>query len=233
VPTDNETDKELVEVSLGWPTDGIESHMTMRKLSLILVALLVLGSAVVLPAAAAAAPEAEAHGHGEGGVNPFSGDLGNALWTLIIFLLLLFVLGKYAWGPILQGLQGREQFIRDSLEQAKVQRDEATELLKQYEAKLASARDEVDSIMEEARRDADVLRQREEERAKEEADRMLARARREIEIATDTAIKDLYSRASRLAVDAASRIVQRELKPEDHERLIADSIASLEKMDQN
>lgn len=186
---------------------------------------------LILLAAAAYAGEPEAAGHGGGASNLFAGDLGNAVWTLVIFIALLWVLGRYAWDPILRGLQGREQFIRSALEEAKRDRDEAKGRLAEYEAKLASARAEVDAILDEARRDADQLRQREEQRARGEAEQIIARARREIEVATETAVKDLYSRASRLATAAAGRILKREVKPEDHERLIAESIEAIDRMD--
>lgn len=167
------------------------------------------------------------HGGGEGGL--FSGDLGNAIWTLGIFLIVLFVLGKFAWGPLLSGLQSREKFIREALDDAKQEREEAQRKLAEYEARLAEARGEVDAIMDEARRDADVVRQREEERARQEYDQMIGRAKREIEIAQETAVKDLYSRAAQLATAAATAVLEREIRPEDHERLIADSIAALDR----
>lgn len=219
-------------------------------LSLVLVALVLALPALAAPQEGHAAPEEEAsaseaghgepeaghgaseEGHGEGASpNPFAGDVGNAVWTLLIFFVLLFVLGKYAWGPVLEGLQSRERFIRESLEEARQNRDEARARLEEYEAKLASARAEVDEIMAEARRDAEALRKREEERARGEAEKTLERARREIQIATDTAVKEIYERATKLSVDAASRILGREISASDHERLIAESIDSLEKMD--
>ena len=92
----------------------------------------------LLAAAGAAAGQPEAAAHGEGGaISPFAGDFGNALWTLVVFAVLLWVLGRYAWGPVLRGLQGREQFIRAALEEAKRDRDQAEERLKEYAAKLA------------------------------------------------------------------------------------------------
>jgi F-type H+-transporting ATPase subunit b len=186
-----------------------------------------LTAALALPAWATT-PE---QGHGaEGAGGPFSGDLGSSLWTLVIFAVLLWVLGKYAWGPVLSGLQSRERFISDSLEQAQASRDQAEARLAEYEKRLAAARGEVETIMAEARRDAEALRHREEERAREEADRLLVRARREIDIATETAVKELYSRATRIATEAASRIIQRELRPEDHERLVADAVAAIERL---
>lgn len=173
--------------------------------------------------------EDQGDGHGaEGSGNVFAGNLGNAIWTLVIFLALLYVLGKFAWGPLLQGLQGREQFIRESLQQAKTERDEAHALLEKYEARLAEARGEVEEILDEARRDASVVRQREDQKAREEAEKMIARAKREIDIATETAVKDLYARASRLSVEVARKILQRELQPEDHARLIDDAVRSFE-----
>jgi F-type H+-transporting ATPase subunit b len=174
------------------------------------------------------APVAAQEGGGEAAANnPFAGDLGNAIWTGIIFILVLVVLGKYAWGPILRNLQARESFILESLEKAKHDRDEAEGRLRQYEEKLASARAEASSIVDEGRRDADVVKRRIEEDAHKEADRMIERARREIQIATDTATKELYSLSARLATDMATRIVGKELGPQDHERLIAESIAAI------
>lgn len=182
-----------------------------------------------LPGIVLASPEAAAAAQN----SPFAGDFGTALWTLVIFGAVLWVLSKYAWGPILDALQGREQFIRDSLEQAKRQRDEAEQRLKEYEEKLAAARTETAAILDEARRDAEALKVREGDRTKAEADKLLDRAKREIEIAKDTAIKDLYSRAAVLATSAAARILEREISPSDHERLIADSIAAIEQMKTN
>ena len=166
--------------------------------------------------------------HGGGGPNLFSGDLGNAVWTVVIFGTVLFVLGKFAWGPIINGLKQREDFIRESLTKAKADREAAEAQLKAYEERLNQARSEATKIVEEGRRDAEVVKARIEQQAKDEADKMIERAKREIGIAKDTAVKDLYSLASRLATDAASRIIRAELKPQDHERLIAESIARIE-----
>lgn len=182
-------------------------------------------AAAAAPVVAFAAEAAEEHG---GGWNPLQGDFGNFFWTVVVLLVVFWVLSKYAWGPVLSGLQGREEFIRRSLDQARGERDEAHRLLGEYEAKLASAREEIDAMIEEARRDAAALREREETASKAEAKQILDRARREIELARDTAVADLYQRATDLATLAAGRILERELQPADHERLIAESIAAVE-----
>lgn len=160
--------------------------------------------------------------------NLFAGNLGNAVWTLVIFGAVLFVLGKYAWGPIIKGLKEREDFIRDSLSKAKTEREAAEAQLKAYEDRLTTARSEATAIVEEGRRDAEAVKAKIEQQAKVEADKMIERAKREIEIATNTAIKDLYSRAGALATEAASRIIRQELSATDHQRLITDAIARLE-----
>jgi F-type H+-transporting ATPase subunit b len=184
-----------------------------------LIALFTLALAV--PALAA---ESAAEGHGQPGL--FSGNIGNAIWTLVIFGLVVFVLGKFAWGPILNTLQARESFIRESLETAKRDRDEAEARLKEYEARLAQARTEASAIVEEGRRDAVVVKQRIEADARVEAEKLLERAKREIQIATETATKELYQLSARQAIEMAARVIGRELTPQDHERLISGLLES-------
>lgn len=170
----------------------------------------------------------------EGGEsNLFAGDIGNAVWTLVIFLLVIVVLGKFAWGPLLSGLQQREEFIRRSLQEAKEDREAAEARLQEYEEKLTGAGVEASAIIEQGKNEGDKLRAGIEEKARDEADNMVERARREIDLAKQTAIKELYATSSELATEIASRIVQRELNPEDHEKLISDSIKELGNLDRN
>lgn len=182
--------------------------------------------AALFTLALAAPAFAQEHGGGEN--NLFAGDIGNAIWTLVIFLLVVFVLGKFAWGPILNTLQTRENFIHEALAKAKRDRDEAEGRLREYEARLAAARGEATAIVEEGRRDAEAVKRRIEADAKAEADKMIERAKREIQIATDTATQDLYRLSARLATDLAARVLGRELTPQDHERLIAEAIDGLD-----
>ncbi len=160
----------------------------------------------------------------EGEPSLFAGDLGNSFWTVLIFVLVLIVLGKFAWGPILSTLQARESFIHEALAKAKHDRDEAEARLKQYEERLAGARGEATAIVEEGRRDAEAVKHKIEAAAKAEADKMIDRARREIQIATVTATRELYDLSARLATDMAARVIGRELSAKDHERLIAEAI---------
>ncbi len=170
---------------------------------------------------------------GGGEVNLFAGDIGNAIWTLVIFLLVIFVLGKFAWGPLLNALQQREQFIRTSLQEAKDDREAAEARLQEYEAKLQEATAEATKIVEKGRREADNAKTRIEETARTEADKMLERARREIDLAKQSAIKDLYATSAELATDIAGKVLKRELSAQDHERLIQESIEELNRQDRN
>jgi F-type H+-transporting ATPase subunit b len=182
-----------------------------------------------VPPAAALASAGE-----EGGkANPFAGDIGNALWTMVIFVIVLVVLGKFAWGPILAALQKREDFIRDSLAQAKQDRQEAERKLKEYTTQIEAARTEASAIVDEGRRDAEVLKRKLEEVAKAEAQATIERAKREIGIAKETAVKELYGLSGKLATEVASRIIRKELNPKEHERLIAEAIDDLEKAGRN
>ncbi|MEK6799313.1 MAG: F0F1 ATP synthase subunit B [Planctomycetota bacterium] len=160
--------------------------------------------------------------------NLFTGDLGNVIWSLLTFGVVLLVLGKFAWKPILAALQKREEFIRDSLAQARRERENAERTLKEYADKLAAARAEASAIVDEGRRDAEVVKTRIEDHAKGEAQAMLDRAKREIGIAKDTAVKELYTLSAKLATLAAGKILRRELSAQEHERLIAESVAELE-----
>lgn len=164
--------------------------------------------------------------HGEK-VSPFQGNLGNAIWTLLIFGLVLGVLARYAWGPLLAALQNREKFIRDSLESARRDREACELRLKEYEERLAKAREEASAIVEEGRRDAEAAKRRIEEEARRSADTLVERARRDIGIARDSALKELYEQSAQLAMSMAASVLKRQVTPEDQQRLIHDALDDL------
>jgi F-type H+-transporting ATPase subunit b len=215
--------------------------MARRTASLALLALMTLALAggTVLAAAAAppelehAAPGQEAAGHAESESNLFAGDLGNAIWTLVIFLLAVFLLGRFAWGPLLSTLQERERFIRDSLAQAKADREAAEARLAEYTHKLEEARAEATEIVDEGRRDGEVVKAKIEGEARAEATKLIERAKREIDVAKKTAIRELYATSARLATEVAARLIKREVKAADHERLIGEAIDDLGRQDLN
>lgn len=169
-------------------------------------------------------------GHGSGSPSLFAGDLGNLIWTLVIFVLVLVVLGKFAWGPILKVLQTREEFIRDSLTKAKEEREESHRALADYMAQIEKAKDEATAIVDEGRRDAEEMRKRIQAEAKAEAQAIAERAKRDIGLARDHAVKQLHDEVIVLAASVAGKMIRREVNAEEHKSLLDESLAELGRM---
>ncbi|MBL8879663.1 MAG: F0F1 ATP synthase subunit B [Phycisphaerales bacterium] len=156
--------------------------------------------------------------------NIFAGDLGNVIWTTVTFALVVIILGRFAWPALVSGLAQRERTIRESLEHARVERQKAEALLRDYTAKIERARVEATAIVDEGKRDAEAVRRRIQEETRKEADETIARAKREIQLAKDSAVKDLYDQTAELAVRVAGGIIRKELRADDHRGLVAESL---------
>lgn len=189
-----------------------------------------LGAAAALwPALTLAAAEQGAeHGaeHGET-QSLFAGDFGNVFWTVLIFVGLLWVLGKYAWRPMLEALSRREQFIRQTVESARKERSEAERMLAEYRSLMAKSKAEAQAILEQGRQDAEAARQRLHAQAQGESEQMIQRARQEITLSKQSALQDLQNVAADLSVSVASKIIQRNLSPADQQRLVEESLKQL------
>jgi F-type H+-transporting ATPase subunit b len=193
---------------------------------------------------AAAAPEQHnggGHGaktaphddHGAGGdhaaPNPiFAPALDLAIWTLVVFLLLLFVLRKFAWGPILQGLNKREEHIRLAVEEAKLARAETEKVRTEFKAEMEKAYAEIPRMMEEARRDAANLRDEMKSKATAEIQADRDRLRREIDTAKDQALSEIWSQAAQLATLISAKAIGRTLTDEDQRRLNEEALSQIE-----
>jgi len=181
------------------------------------------------PAEAASAEGHEAaEGHLGGPSKPagpesFQTDL--AIYSGIVFLLLLAILWKFAWAPIMAGLQKREQRIAESIAAAERANQEAKLLLGEYDRKLAGASEQVRLMMEEARKEAEQTKIEIVAEAKEAAKLEFERSKRDLQRATDQALKELSERATNLAVDLASKIVREKLNHQDHARLVQEAMA--------
>lgn len=176
-------------------------------------------------AAAAHNPYDRSHANSDENLESFTEikrDL--ALWTLVVFLLLLAILWKFAWGPISEALVQREQRIADDMAAARAQNEQAKELLHEHEIKLASAADEVRKMLDQARREADAQKQSIIDEAQQAAASEKDRAVREIGAAKNEALRDLADKSVGTAVDLAGRIVGRQLNQSDHENLIKDAL---------
>jgi F-type H+-transporting ATPase subunit b len=154
----------------------------------------------------------------------FKTDL--ALWTAVVFLLLLAILWKFAWGPLADGLDKREKHIADQIAQANEANQKAKDLLAGYEKKLADSQNEVRAILEKGRRDAEQVGRTMIEKAKADAKAEGERALKQIDAATAGAIKELADRSATMAVELAGKIVHAKLNPKDHAKLIEQSVAA-------
>jgi len=154
----------------------------------------------------------------------FRGDL--ALWTLVVFLVVLAILSKFAWRPIVEGLQKREDEITGQIAEAQRKNDEARQILAEYEKKLADAAAEVRGLIEQGRRDAETVGRQLLDKAREEAGIEHQRALQRIETATSVALKELAEKSATLAVELAGKIVGTQLRPADHSRLIDQAVTA-------
>lgn len=152
-------------------------------------------------------------------------DLG--IWTLVVFLLLLFILGKYAWTPMLEGLAKREITIAAAVEDAKKARDEAALLRNQIAGERQKAQDEIRAMFDQARKNAEQLS--EERRAKDVAEIQLERERlqREINIAKEQALKEMWTQSAQLAFLISSKAIGRQLNESDHRSLVDEALGEM------
>jgi F-type H+-transporting ATPase subunit b len=152
--------------------------------------------------------------------NPVVPEADLGIWALVIFVGLLLILRKFAWGPMVEGLQKREQSIRSAVDEAKSAREETETLRIKFKKEMDEAFAKIPLMMEEARRNAEKMAQ--ELRTKAEAD-ILAdreRLRREIEMAKDQLIQDMFNQTAQMATLIASNVLARSLTPEDHQRML-------------
>jgi len=155
-----------------------------------------------------------------GGAALFDINVGLSAWTLVVFVGLLFILGKYAWGPILSAVEAREEGIKSALEEASERNSEAAKLLEEHREQLADARRQSSELIAEARTAGDQVRQEIEEKARSDAQAILERARSEIEKEKNAAVETLRKESVHLALAAASRLMEENLDQEKDRALV-------------
>ncbi len=170
----------------------------------------------------------EDHGGGGGGLFDVNW-LGLMFWTWLIFIILLLVLKKWAWGPILGALDARERRIQDALDSAASERDEAKTLLEEQRQALVETRDQAQQILADNRKAAERLRGQMLDEARKEKDRIVAGARDEIRHERDQALDALRREAVDLSIQAAGRVLHKNLDSAENRRLVDEYIDSLAK----
>ncbi|MGB8932658.1 MAG: F0F1 ATP synthase subunit B [Anaeromyxobacteraceae bacterium] len=154
---------------------------------------------------------------------------GLTLWTAITFLVLVVVLSKFAWGPIVKMLAERERTIREALEQAKKERLEAEKLLIEQKATFAQAQREAADLAKKNQQEVEALRQELTAKAKKEAEELVASARRQIVEEKSKAIVELKSFVADLAIEAAGKLVKANLDDKAQRQLVQEYLEQLPK----
>lgn len=155
-------------------------------------------------------------------------DPGLFFWTIAVFLTLLFLLKKFAWGPLLAALDERQAGIRKSLDDADTARRELAEVQAKASALIGQARTEADAILSEARTDGARIRQELRETAQKEAETITRNAQQQIQLERDRAVSEIRQQAVELSVMIASKLIRRNLTREDNEALIEDALQQVD-----
>jgi F-type H+-transporting ATPase subunit b len=163
------------------------------------------------------------------GANPLiSVTPGLMIWTIVCFLITLYVLKRFAFGPIQKMIDERREQIRQSIEAADAARDEARKLLEEHKQLIAQARGEAEAILTEARRTGDSMEQRMREETETERQRRLEETRKEIAAETARALVQIRTEVAELTLEAASRVVGRSLSADQDRELIAEAVGALD-----
>jgi F-type H+-transporting ATPase subunit b len=164
-------------------------------------------------------------GESDGGL--ISMHAGTILWTIFIFVILLIVLGKFAWKPIIKALKQREERIRESLEKADKVAADSEKAMAEQKAELEKQRREMTEAMQRTREEAEKSAQELLSKAKQEAADTAEQARRRVEEERKRAVEQIRAEAVDIALQAASHLLERTLDSDDHRKIVDQYLAEL------
>ncbi|MHC5212486.1 MAG: F0F1 ATP synthase subunit B [Planctomycetota bacterium] len=168
-----------------------------------------------------------------GGFNPLAYDPAAMILTLVTFFGLLFILAKFAWGPILKAVEAREGRIEGAIRQAELDRAEAAKLMEDYKQTIANVQAESAALREKGQQEAEAVRRDLLAKAGAEAAEIAGKARREIELARSQALQDIRREAVTLGLAVAGRVVGRDLDGNDQRRLAEEVVGNLSAVEGN
>ncbi len=155
-------------------------------------------------------------------------DPGLFIWTILTFLVLLGLLAKFAWRPLLQALETRQESIRKSLDDARLAKQELERLQHESAEIIRQGRIEAEAIITRSRADSERLREEMRQKARSEAEGIVKNAERQIQLETARALQQIRREAVDLSVMIASKLIQRNLTKEDNEKLIEEALKQIE-----
>lgn len=168
--------------------------------------------------------------HGGASKNPFKpsyNPLDLTLWSIVVFLLMLGILWKFAWKPILTGLQQREATIAEAVELAERTRREAMEQAEKLQAQMRASAGEVAAMIDAGRRDAQAVKEKLLADAKAEIQHERDRLLREVESSKDQALQEIWKLSVGLAASMSAKAIGRAVTDDDHRRFLDESLAEL------
>jgi F-type H+-transporting ATPase subunit b len=151
-------------------------------------------------------------------------DPGLFIWTIAVFLVLLTLLRKFAWMPLLNALEARRQTIQKALDDAERARQELERVREESSTMLSRARLEADGIISRTRADAERLQAEMKQKARAEAEAIARNAERQIQLETQKALRQIRNEAAEMSVMIASKLIRRNLSKEDNARLIEEAL---------
>jgi len=191
---------------------------------------LLLSAAALLLLATPIAAQGDSHDAPAGLLDINSGLM---FWTLLIFVALMFILSKYAFGPITAAVEARERALEEAILAAKKDREEASAMLEQQRQQIEAARNDAQRFIAEGRASGEKLRADMLEETRQQQQEMLDRARREIGAEKDRAIHQLRTEAVDLAIAGASRVIEKDLDNASNRQLVEKFLVSLDKEPRN
>jgi len=174
------------------------------------------------------AAEAAEKGEESGGSFLVSPGLGLMIWTLVLFLITMWVLSKVAFPKIQEALDKRAKTISESIEAAERQRKESDELLTEYRARLAEAREQADDIMARARKAAETAEHEATAQGKEKREELVEAAKRDIEAETRRSLDQIRQEVADLTVLATEKVTRKSLSAEDQKRLVEEALSEVD-----
>lgn len=150
--------------------------------------------------------------------------IGLLFWMLVSFSLVLFVLGKYAWKPIMKGIHQREDTIEKALEAANEAKKEMLKLKAGNEQLLRDAKDERDALMRDARKLKEAILDEAREKAHEEADRIIENARENIQFEKMAAINELKNQIASISIEIAEKLIGKELENKEQQKQLTEKL---------
>ena len=187
-------------------------------------------SVLVLAWAAPVCASEGAEAGSKGGSALITPEIGLIFWTLVTFLTLLFVLSRFAWGPIIKAMNAREDGIKSEIDNARREREDAQRLLDDHRGLLDQARRERAEAVEAGRRDAERLKAEILDEARKQREQLMKQAETQIAAGLRQARADLKGEAADLAIQVAGKLMGKNLDDATQRRLVENYLADLERL---